>query len=388
MNRNTLKAVWWAGAVVAGGALLSAYAHPATLGMQSSKQEDGAAAALQDQGAWREKLASPDLAERERAYERLLDAARVDRDGRKRLEQWGKDDRHLEFAWTCRLALRELERERGSWSSLHLGQPFEFDSDLFEKLRSGGLFPDPGQGWLDSRNLQPGSGTQGSVEQRSENFSLQISPDGVKCTVKRQVDGKEEVQEYEAATLEDLLQAHPELKDRVNVGGFGGGLGFQNGSGGFLLGPRGPLTVPDTTLWPFDFGSGPGPLNFGDLGIQGNRTVRTDVLGVYARALRDTDANKSSVEPGVGLYVEGIAPGTIAARLGLKVGDVLLELNGKPLKSRDDISSGLAAREPAGELSVVILDGKGERQTRTWKPEERPASESLKLPGDGSLRKL
>src|SRR6185436_11649836 len=114
---------------------------------------------------------------------------------------------------------------------------------------------------------------------QSESFSLQVTPDGVKCTVTRDVDGKQETQEYEAKSVEDLLRDHPELERHLGRGGQA--FSFQLGPGGAWPGFGQGQLLPG-------FGNGrlPRTLNgAGDADRAGS--MRTDVLGVYVRAVTD-----------------------------------------------------------------------------------------------------
>jgi hypothetical protein len=55
--------------------------------------------------------------------------------------------------------------------------------------------------------------------------------------------------------------------------------------------------------------------------------------------------------------------------MGLQRGNVLIELNGRPLKHRDDITEELKKRGTDGALEAVVIDGWGQRRTHTWKPD-------------------
>jgi len=80
------------------------------------------------------------------------------------------------------------------------------------------------------------------------------------------------------------------------------------------------------------------------------------------------EATALGLEPGVGLRIERVEPGSIAQQLGLQRGHVLLEMNGVSLRSRDDVSRQLQAREERGPVEVIVIDRWGQRRTRSWKP--------------------
>jgi hypothetical protein len=329
--------------------------------MQAAGPQSGPSE-LTDAEGWRDRLGVKDLAQRETDFEALVDAARRDPRGRETLEGWSKDLKHADFAWTCRLALRELERSSALWPNQHGGNlmpswPQQGNFFQFDPLSSGQGFQmlplDP-QEWIDKLHaqgfdfqpLQSGQGMLGGQSSSSsESLSLQLGPDGVKCTVKRDVDGKEETQEYEAKSMDELLRDHPELQNRLGQqGNFSLRFGspFGNLGGSQLMNPWHP-------------GAG--------------APMRTDVLGVYVRPLAEGDVARSGVDEGVGLFVESVAPNTLAQRLGIEAGQTVIELNGRTLKTRDDIREALAARSAGEELRVTLIDAQGERHTRTWRPE-------------------
>ena len=79
-----------------------------------------------------------------------------------------------------------------------------------------------------------------------------------------------------------------------------------------------------------------------------------------------------SVEPDAqGLVVERVAPGSPAAKAGIKPGDVMVRAGGKPLKKVADL---IAAVQKAKEtdLALEVLHG-GKTQKITVKPAKRPA---------------
>jgi hypothetical protein len=314
--------------------------------------------------AWRRDLEQADLAERERAFERAVRAARRDRDLEEALRRWA--DEGGELAWTSRLALRELERSRPFGDLDPWGPGMGPDLEAWmERFRGGDLherFARPRAG-----GLQPPAAPAPGVRRELDQFSLKVTPDGVEATVTRDVDGEKVTETYEAASVEELLQAHPELADRISVGPLGG-MDFR-------LSPGLPLDVP----WPdLDLGQSfriPFDLRgWGDpaWGHPASGEVRTDVLGVAVRPPTDQESAERGVEPGIGLYVERVERRTMAERMGLRPGDLLLEINGREIATRADVASALAERAPRGEVRVELVEPGGEHRTRTWRPGLEP----------------
>lgn len=311
-----------------------------------------------DQATWRAALTDPDLDQREQSYERLLREARRSRAVPQALRQWAQDTTQPELAWTSRLALAELERSSSPFGRRRsLGEvieeddPFGFPTFLddierrLEELRARSLQP-PGSLW------QVPQGGGGSAQ--AESFKMESGPDGVRVEIQTDVNGEETTQTFEADSLEELLAANPELEGRI------GAAELHWGS----VGP-GWLMDLDSVLGRVREMAG----HAGDDGVQGDpQSVRTDVLGVLMREPGDWSVSVEGLEPGVGLLVERIFRDTIAQVLGVRRGDVLVELNGTPLRSGDDVQRTLAARPADAEVRLVLIDRTGQRRERVWKP--------------------
>ncbi|MCY3003280.1 MAG: PDZ domain-containing protein [Planctomycetota bacterium] len=340
-------------------AAASVQLQPAAVGAQQGRLMRAAPVEplTQDQiGVWKKRLAQEDLDLREQAFDLALETARRDAGLRSALEAWAKDTSAPELAWTARLVLRELKERQDPFATLGGHRGLQFDP-LAPGLGSGfgpGVdFDTLRRRMFEDFGLVPGTAPQGgtpapaqpSIQSQSESFSLESGPDGVKCKVTKSVDGKEVTEEYEAKTIEELLEAHPELRDRVGGNGLSFRFGNPLGSGSAPTDPFGWLT--------------PAP------------SVRTDILGVAVTSVSAEESGDLGLEPGLGLRVERVEPGTIAQQLGLQRGHVLIELNGRKLHTRDDISEMLKARDKSGSLELLLIDRWGQRRTRTWKPDDK-----------------
>ncbi|MEM7518778.1 MAG: PDZ domain-containing protein, partial [Planctomycetota bacterium] len=69
-----------------------------------------------------------------------------------------------------------------------------------------------------------------------------------------------------------------------------------------------------------------------------------------------------------GLWVEGIEPGTLAAEAGVKRGDLLVEIDGKPIFEGQDVSDALAERGEFDELRLLVIGRRGDRRELIWQP--------------------
>lgn len=317
---------------------------------------------------WRGRMTAPDLDAREQAFDELVDAAAGNDEALAQLEDWSRDGENPEFAWTCRLALREARARADSSRAFGFfhGSPLQnggtglfgdFDAlqrELFKNIPDAGAF---GSGPLGGRGGwqwfgNPGA-FQGGFSANSQGMTLRSTPDGVKLELRRNVDGQEKTEEYSAKSLDELLEAHPELREHVQS--FPGGssvrgrLGFSPFAGGF------------------------------------ERAPRTDVLGVYL-------ATESAAVGEDGLSVQRVAPDSIAQRMGIQAGDVILEIDGWKVRSREDISAHMRERARDAEIQVKLRGADGETHTRTWKPDAsvpstgRGQASPLIPPGEGATK--
>ena len=67
-----------------------------------------------------------------------------------------------------------------------------------------------------------------------------------------------------------------------------------------------------------------------------------------------TNLGRLGVNPGGGMVVEDVPPGSLAERLGLKAGDIIRMVNGQPLSSPSDLSRLYAQ---LGSTNLVRVDG-------------------------------
>ncbi|MCK6446368.1 MAG: PDZ domain-containing protein [Planctomycetes bacterium] len=315
-----------------------------------------------DAEAWRAKLSAPDLDRREQDFDALARLVRLDPAAREAVERWAREG-DGELAWTARLLLRA----NGTNPLFGAGSPHS----LLLQLPDGAWGAAPGLGgnrelWLqdlepllgDDFWLTPSAPTPPSIAgstKRAESFELRSGPDGVHVTVEEETDGKTEKKEYSAATLEELYEQHPELRERVQarefprIGGAFGGLGRLSGDA---------------------------------------RAPRTDVLGVTVRPLPKSEAAEFGLEEGLGLYVERVEPRSIAAALGIQRGHVLIRLNDRELHAAQDITEQLCARQADGEVRVELIDRWGQKRSRTWQPEAADSPEPAAPGATGAVREL
>ena len=298
---------------------------------------------------WSERLADPNLNQRERALDELIQAALVDPSLAQHIREQAAGEG--ERAWTWRMARRELERsERSNFQRQTANDPFQnllrpIGQDPNQALDNWMRNVDPFFGWDPFGNsgapqpFKPLIQFQVPDAAAFEGKSVRVTrlPDGVRVVISEQGPDGLETREYEAPTMEALRAEHPELRGLLGESGTGFGLGDL--LPGRLGRPSGNSVNPALS-----------------------QPMRTDQLGVWCQVVEPGD----EAEEG-GIRVMGVVPLSLAQVLGLKQGDILVELMGQPMREVDDISKALAARAEGAEIQAKwIADGR--TQTGSWRP--------------------
>lgn len=69
-------------------------------------------------------------------------------------------------------------------------------------------------------------------------------------------------------------------------------------------------------------------------------------------------ARKVGAVPLFGALVGAVAPSSLGARAGIQRGDIITEINMRPIRSADDLEQALANLTPGGRATIVLLRGK------------------------------
>lgn len=118
--------------------------------------------------------------------------------------------------------------------------------------------------------------------------------------------------------------------------------------------------------------------------VPGDRRDPGFRLGVTVAPVEPALAAHLDLEAGVGVLVTEVSPKSLAEQVGLKVHDLILSLDDKPVMLEGDnaITKMLDAAKPGDKLNMVILR-KGEKQTKSVKVPERKAEPDRPKVGQG-----
>ncbi|MSR62686.1 MAG: PDZ domain-containing protein [Planctomycetes bacterium] len=307
-----------------------------------------------ERAEWRERLGTPDLEQRERNLDVLLKRAQLDPAARAFLEELARDPQAGELAWTARLALRELGRARFPLQGLLSGPDSLGMAERMQQMMQEFMSQD-GMGLLRPQGPPP-SGNR-APHASSRNVHVEQSESGARVDVTETIDGHEQTTHYEGLSLDDILARNPQLAEQLD------GLRIR-------AAPRSPLDLR------FDLGRPreglPGRDGALALQPQGrSRPVLTNRLGVVVFELGAETARELGLAEGLGLVVQQTSPGTYAHLLGVGTGDVLVELDGRPLRDPSDIEQAMRARKSEDPLTLVWIDELGQRQEKTWRPQDK-----------------
>ncbi|HEY1375267.1 MAG TPA: caspase family protein [Gemmataceae bacterium] len=105
--------------------------------------------------------------------------------------------------------------------------------------------------------------------------------------------------------------------------------------------------------------------------------ARKASAGIQYSPVNGDLAGRLKLEPGTGLRVGGVVPDGPAERAGLRVGDVLLRLNGQPLRAAQaELAGRIAALEPGTGVTLDLLRDDAPQQLRVVLEATPPAAET------------
>ncbi len=117
-------------------------------------------------------------------------------------------------------------------------------------------------------------------------------------------------------------------------------------------------------------------------------TVRRGMLGVTVQGVTSDLASSLGLKEVRGAIVSSVNSGSPAERAGVKQGDVITTINGKPVNNSNDLRNEIAAMAPGSRVELGIVRDGHERQmeaTLAELPEHRASSESAAPDDHGRL---
>jgi hypothetical protein len=202
---------------------------------------------------------------------------------------------------------------------------------------------------------------------RGESWQMNVGPDGVRVEVKKKTeDGKTESKVYEAPDLDTFRQKYPEIAERFP----GSGHGFTLRLDQPHPWQREPLQMRPWVIRPDRKAEVVPP----ETGREGPR------LGIMVRESISDDLREFlGLEEGVGLQVDQVVDGSLAEKLGLETGDIVLEVAGRRVGTPADVRSALAEVKAGGKVTVRINRKGASKELSAEMPEPKKVEESTEL---------
>jgi hypothetical protein len=189
----------------------------------------------------------------------------------------------------------------------------------------------------DLEGMRGGVSVQGGGASRS----MSIGPDGVRIEItETDKDGNEETKVYEAEDLDSFREKHPGVLEE-------GGLNLEFGSGALRIG--GGLRLRNLPRLRLDTGTEQ-ELRRGEPPVVESEGPK---LGFYVGEISPAVRAYLELEPGRGLMVESVAEDTLAERLELHSGDIVIQVNGRSIGEPADVAVALSERD--GEVTVRVI---------------------------------
>lgn len=166
-------------------------------------------------------------------------------------------------------------------------------------------------------------------------------------------------------------------------------------SGGALINDRGELIGINTAILTHGQGSeGIGfavPVNLAhqvmDQILKNGKVVRA-YMGILPQDMTTDIAKAFGQKDARGVVVGDVTPKSPAQESGIRRGDILLEMNGRPVENSNQLRNSISMMQPGTEIKLKMLRGGSERDV-TAKLAEMPTEAAMAQPGDeGSTKTL
>lgn len=101
------------------------------------------------------------------------------------------------------------------------------------------------------------------------------------------------------------------------------------------------------------------------------RQVSHPYIGVAGQTVSEEIASQYNLPVTEGAYVSRVVSGSPADEAGMKVGDIVVSVDGQPVKSMDELIGAVRRKNVGGTVSLTFYQG-GDKKTADVKVEERP----------------
>ena len=107
--------------------------------------------------------------------------------------------------------------------------------------------------------------------------------------------------------------------------------------------------------------------------IIGGKPVSHPYLGVQGQTVSQDIATQYNLPVTSGAYITSVIPGGPADKVGMKSGDIIVAINGQPVKSMDDVVAAVRKLKVGDKVSVTYYQGSS-KKTAEVKLQEKPAN--------------
>ena len=107
--------------------------------------------------------------------------------------------------------------------------------------------------------------------------------------------------------------------------------------------------------------------------IIGGKPVSHPYIGIEGQTVTQDIATRYNIPVTTGAYVTSVIPGGPADKAGLKTGDIIVGINGKTVKSMDDVVSDVRKLSVGDKVSITYYQG-GSKKTAELTLQEKPAN--------------
>ncbi len=208
---------------------------------------------------------------------------------------------------------------------------------------------------------------------RGQAFSMRMDQNGVRVEItEKGEDGKSDTKAYEAPDVQTFREQHPDIADRYLR---------DQGVRTFSFGNR---AFPDARafgLTPFRFDSSP---QMQDAAVVDNG----ERLGVLVEDVPEPVRDFLGLAPGVGLRVQSVNEGSLAATLGVEAGDIVLQVGDKEVQGTQDVRDGLAGVPVGGSVSVKVNRRGADKTLAAKKPDGKASGTKLEKRADAGKTEI